>query len=143
MAGLLSPSTPALAGVEGGGTSQPTFAHQGMALSPLRINTQAFGGKWMGMAAGEAKVRAPSSSVRSPEAFAGAATSAAGLHVVEVISKTLEVILAAELGSGGAAVVVCVHAKVMPGSGVVIITARSPDKALAAALAQFLATAIA
>ena len=152
----LQPLTPTAALVPPGGTggegvssssSSSSFAFGGVALLPLRINTQAFGAKWVGMAGGECKGRAPAAAAvrSSAEAFGAAASSAAGLHVVEIIPKTLEVILAAELpgAAGGAATSVCVHAKVMPGSGVVVITARSPSKPLAAALGEFLAKAIA
>jgi hypothetical protein len=66
----------------------------------------------------------------------GQRAARAGFHVVEVIAKTAEVILAAQHGSN----VVAVHAKLTGGTAAV--TVRSADAALAQAACAFLAAAL-
>jgi len=74
--------------------------------------------------------------MRSPETF-GTFASSLGLHVIEVIGKTAEVICAAECAN----LVICMHAKVNPG-GLVAVTTRASDAALATALCEFISRVV-
>ena len=49
-------------------------------------------------------------------------------------SKTMEAILAGQVGEGGAPV--CVHAKISPGVGTVTVTVRSADHNLSTVMSQ-------
>jgi len=116
------------------------FLFEGSPLSPLPMATPAFGAKWTGMGSGERRVSAPlPPTVRTPEAFGAATSRACGLHVIEIIGKTMEVILAATHGASGT--VACVHAKIAVG-GTVVVTVRSTNPNLSAAMCEFIPAAL-
>lgn len=79
-------------------------------------------------------------SYQTPEAFGELASKKGGLHVIEIISATMEIILSASSTSDGT--VLCVHAKVMAGSSSVSVTVRSTDQALSQRLCDFFARSL-
>uniref|UniRef100_A0A7S2WTQ1 AP-4 complex subunit epsilon-1 C-terminal domain-containing protein n=1 Tax=Rhizochromulina marina TaxID=1034831 RepID=A0A7S2WTQ1_9STRA len=116
-------------------TISPTlFQYNGQTPTPLQIDTPQFGSKWTGMAAGERKVQFESSFVRTPDAFAAVASEKASFYTIQIIQKTMEGILAAQVGSS----VVCAHVKVYPTVGKVQVTVRTPDPVLSTRLVEFL-----
>jgi len=135
-----SPPTPPGVGVA---ATPDTFSFQGSPLKPLVVNTPSFGSKWVGMASSEKKSLANvPATLRTPEAFGTLASTRAGFHVVEVIAKTSEVILAAAC-AGPVEHVVCVHCKLAPGQAAATVTTRSTNPALGAAALAFLVAAAA
>ena len=91
------------------------FSFQGKALQPLALDTQAFGQRWPRLRF-QTPVPVPQTRLGTLDLLAGALRLAAGLHIVEAIPRTAEVIAAGALG-GGPGPAVLVHAKLHAARG--------------------------
>jgi AP-4 complex subunit epsilon-1 len=112
------------------------FSHDGRGLQPLAINTQDFGARWTQMRF-QAPAQGTQTPIRTLEALAAALQQEVGLHVVESIPRTAEVIAAGRLGPDGGAVLV--HAKLHAQSGSADCLIKCNDNVLAQHLSQHLA----
>lgn len=129
-----APPPPSLLGPTA--TATTGFGYQGKALQPLAIDTQAFGQRWPRLRF-QTPVPVPQTRLRTLELLAGALRARAGLHVVEAIPRTAEVIAAGAVG-GGPGPVVLVHAKLHAARGAVDCLIKCDDHALAQQLAAHL-----
>lgn len=116
------------------------FSHDGRGLQPLAINTQDFGARWTQMRF-QAPAQGTQTPIRTLEALAAALQQEVGLHVVESIPRTAEVIAAGRLGPDGGAIVL-VHAKLHAQSGSADCLIKCNDNVLAQHLGQHLAKAL-
>lgn len=119
--------------------AESSFAYQGRELQPLAINTQDFGGRWTQMRF-QAPAPVPKTTVRSLEGLAAALQQKVGLHVVDSIPRTAEVIAAGQVGQNGEAVLV--HTKLHSKRGAADCLIKCNDNALAQQLGQHLTKAL-
>lgn len=121
-------------------SSGARFSHNGRGLQPLAINTQEFGALWTQMCF-QAPAQGTQTSIRDLDALAAALQQEVGLHVVESIPRTAEVIAAGRLGPDGGTTLL-VHAKLHAQSGSADCLIKCNDSVLAQHLGKHLVKAL-
>merc|ERR1711966_409059 len=109
-------------------TPPPIFSYQSIPLVPLKYTTPQFGGEWGTLAS------TSPCSIATPPSFSLdislSKLKSVGLHVVESIPSTVEVIAAGEWNGQ----VVLVHCKINSSSGKADITVKCENNELGASL---------
>lgn len=116
------------------------FSHNGRGLQPLAINTQEFGALWTQMRF-QAPAQGTQTPIRNLDALAAALQQEVGLHVVESIPRTAEVIAAGRFDPDGGTTLL-VHAKLHAQSGSADCLIKCNDSVLAQHLGQHLVKAL-